>query len=278
MATSEVTLDSLANEGRALLRDTQHVCDDHRDFGYWTDRVAGWLAKNFENSGITAEWSSLPVSRLVVNNSYYSSPEARAQFNNVVSHRLKWLASVGREMSERAKATPDTRESDAVFTAILELLATSALPQQFKKAVAADISEARRSYRASAFKACVVMLGAALEGIMLGTLQRSDVITHLATASNVPGPIKKLGSKHPALSDRIGDELAFQDYKVCIHELVPGSDDLGVDNIQDFRNAIHPWKSIQEPLKYGSFDSSRALHYLASLHKIVQALREWKPT
>jgi len=116
-----------------------------------------------------------------------------------------------------------------------------------------------------------------LEGIMLGTLQRSDVITHLATASTIPGPIRAIGSRDPALADKIGNELSFEDYKVCIHELVPGSDALGVDNIQDFRNAIHPWKSIQEPLRYGAFDRPRALHYVASLQKIVEVLYKWEP-
>ena len=43
---------------------------------------------------------------------------------------------------------------------------------------------------------------------------------------------------------------------------------MAVDNVQE---------SIQEPLKYCSFDRSRALHYVASFHKIFQALHAWKP-
>ena len=75
----------------------------------------------------------------------------------------------------------------------------------------------------------------------------------------------------------LGGELSFEDYKVCIHDLVAGSDALGVDNIQSFRNAIHPWKSIQEPLKYADFDRARALHYVGSFKKIIEALHQWKP-
>jgi hypothetical protein len=96
-------------------------------------------------------------------------------------------------------------------------------------------------------------------------------------ATVYPGPIRTIGNRDPTLSDKIGNKLSFEDYKVCIHALIPGSDALGVDNSQDVRDAIHPWNSIQEPLKYGSFDRSRAFHYVASLHKIVQALHGWSP-
>jgi hypothetical protein len=277
MSHKPVNLESLAREGRNLLSNS-HPVDAHRDFLSWADKVAEWLDDRFPGSGFSADWSGLPTSMLVTSSGYDSSFAGRDRFNKAVGHRLQWLGALGKEITKRAEtAEPDTQESDAVFAAIADLVTTSSLPQQFKNAVGGDLAEARKAYRARAYKGCVVMLGAALEGLMLGTLQRSDVITHLATAASVPKPIKTLGTRDPALSDKIGDKLSFEDFKVCIHEMIPGSDDLGVDNIQDFRNAIHPWKSIQEPLKYGSFDQSRALHYLASLHQIVQALHAWKP-
>jgi hypothetical protein len=95
--------------------------------------------------------------------------------------------------------------------------------------------------------------------------------------ANPPVPIRRIGNRDPRLPDKIGNELSFEDYKVCIHDLVAGSDALGVDNIQSFRNAIHPWKAIQEPLKYGSFDPARALHYIGSFKKILDALAHWRP-
>jgi len=171
----------------------------------------------------------------------------------------------------------DTQETDAVFAEIDRLIAESLIPQQFKTVVAADLADAQTAYRGGSYKGCVVMLGAALEGMMLGTLQRTDVLTHLVTATAPPGPIRSIGNKDPQLADKIGNELNFEDYKVCIHELIPGSAALGVENIQSFRNAIHPWKSIQEPLKYGSFDRSDALNFVGSLQKIVEAMYQWTP-
>ncbi len=171
----------------------------------------------------------------------------------------------------------DTQESDAIFAEVDQLIANSLLPRQFRDVVATDLRDAQVAYTAGGFKACVVMLGAALEGVMLGTLQREDVLTLLSTSPSSPGPIRKIGARDPSLADKIGSELSFEDYKVCIHELVKGSDGLGVDNIQSFRNAIHPWKTIQEPLKYSAFDRARALHYVGSLKKIAEAVCQWTP-
>jgi len=277
MAEQNTTLESLTTDGRNLLS-VSHPSDAHHEFERWADNVARWLDEKCPDTGLSAQWSGLPMSLLVVGNEYDSSYIARKHFNQVVATRLKWLGSLGQAIND-ARKTPraDTHESDSVFSKIIELLDDSLLPHQYKVVVRNDVRDAQNSYGAAAYKACVVMLGAALEGIMLGTLQRSDVITHFAASSAVPGPIRRIGSRHPGLADKIGNELSFEDYKVCIHDLIPGSHALGVDNIQDFRNAIHPWKSIREPLKYGAFDRSRALHYLASFEKIVEALHEWTP-
>ena len=277
MAKKDATLETLARDGRNLLS-VDHPSDAHSDFERWADQVARWLDDKHPNTGLSAQWSGLPMSILVVGNQYDSSHGARVHFNKAVAYRLTWLGELGQAISA-ARSIPktDTQESDSVFDAIIELLKGSLLPQQFKTIIINDTIDARNSYRAESYKGCVVMLGAALEGVMLGTLQRSDVITHLATSTTSPGPIRRIGSRDPTLADKIGNDLSFEDYKVCIHDLIPGSDSLGVDNIQDFRNAIHPWKAIQEPLKYGAFDRSRALHYLASFQKILEALHKWMP-
>ncbi len=207
------------------------------------------------------------------------SRERQARSRQVQTAHAKLLAQIDAliELQNIDTDGRDTHESDAIFAAIDRLVGSSLLPQQFKDIVCSDIADAQQSYRAGSYKGCVVMLGAALEGIMLGTLQRPDVVVHLSNASTVPGPIRSIGTRDPALADKIGNELSFEDYKVCIHELIPGSDALGVDDIQAFRNAIHPWKTIREPLKYAAFDRSRALHYVGSLHKIIEALYQWAP-
>jgi len=277
METNKVSLDSLTADGRQL-NSEDNPCWAHRNFGAWVEQCALWLDDTEPETGLSADWSSLPLSQLVVGNQYDGSYEARLRFNQVVGIRLKWLGQLGQKLQDSRRATSlRTEESDALFKAAIDTLNRSFLPERFKSVILADIDDAHKSYHAESFKGCVVMLGAALEGIMLGTLQRSDVITHLATCKSPPGPIKNLGSSHPNLADEIGRDLGFEEYKVCIHDLIPGSDSLRVDNIQDFRNAIHPWKAIQEPLRYMVFDRPRALHFLGSFQKILEAICHWKP-
>jgi hypothetical protein len=173
---------------------------------------------------------------------------------------------------------PTTQESDTLFSEIESLIFASHLPQQYKTIVQSDLDDAQLAYKGGAFKACVVMLGGALEGLMLGTLLRTDTLNALAGGTGtVPACIQRLGTGDPNLGDRIGNELSFEDYKVCMHELIPDVDGLGIDNIQAFRNAIHPWKAVQEPIKYSDFDRARAIHYLGSFKKIADAIYNWTP-
>ena len=122
------------------------------------------------------------------------------------------------------------------------------------------------------------MLGGALEGVMLGSLQRSDVIDALSNGQlSAPNCIQSLGLQNPNLSELIANELGFEDFKVSINHLIPSSKDIGVDNIQAFRNAIHPWKALKAPTKYQNFDQARAIHYIGSFKKIAEVLVSWTP-
>lgn len=170
----------------------------------------------------------------------------------------------------------DIQESHAIFTLIDRMIAGSLLTPEFQTIVASDVEESRKSYSGKAYKSCVVMLGAALEGLMLGTLVRPDVIAWYGTAPSIPGAIQSLGTRDPMLREEIGDKLGFEDYKNCIHDLIPATKTLRVDDIQSFRNAVHPWKSITDRV-FGDFDRTRALHYIASFQKIVEAIHQWAP-
>lgn len=255
----------------------------------WHTRTRPMVAQHFGDqldaldSIINVNWTRLPklisMGSRPADNSRANAREKSSNDAIVRNAHSKLLAFVDAivELIGLDVGETETHESDSVFADIDRLIADSYLPQQFKNVVAADLNNAQIAYRGGSFKGCVVMLGAALEGIMLGTLQRADILAHLASLPDPPGPIRTLGNRDPLLADKIGNDLGFEDYKVCIHELVSGSDALGVDNIQSFRNAIHPWKTIQEPLKYGNYDRPRAIHYVASLQKIVEALHQWSP-
>lgn len=181
-----------------------------------------------------------------------------------------------------AGSKTDTQESDSIFANISQLVDESHLAPDYKAVVTGDLTEAQKAFHARAFKGCVVMLGAALEGVMLGTLTRKDVLTEIKTSPSPP-PLysrtnkKKIGAHDPGLERRISEELDFETCKACIHHLVPPVKSLGVDDIQSFRNAVHPSKAIKEPGMYDDFCHARAVHYIGSLKKIVEVLCRWVP-
>ena len=170
-------------------------------------------------------------------------------------------------------------ESNRMFETINSLISNSNITLEWKQITTSDLAEAEKCYTSSVFKGCVVMLGAVLEGVMLGSLQRNDVIQHLKdNSTSAPTRIQNIGINNPTtdLANEIANSLSFEDFKVSINHLVPNSNEIGVEDIQSFRNAIHPWKCLKDPTKY-TFDQTRAIVHISSLEKIVEILTSWSP-
>src|SRR5258708_1492723 len=94
MAADDATVESLAKQGRDLLKESRPV-NAHDGFHRWHEHVADWLDKEFPNTGRSAEWSSLATSTLGTGNQYDGSPRGWDKFKNAVGARLKWLAQLG---------------------------------------------------------------------------------------------------------------------------------------------------------------------------------------
>jgi len=94
-------------EGRRLLDSSAHPIDAHRDFVGWVNNVADWLATAKPNSGLSAAWSALPASTLVIGKTYDDSPLTRALFQLFVRKRLEWL---GKLVQSAASGTAQDRE------------------------------------------------------------------------------------------------------------------------------------------------------------------------
>ena len=186
------------------------------------------------------------------------------------------------EAVETRSISSNTIQSDKIFNELAELVSQSSLAEAIQSVIHYDLDEARKAYSASAFKACVVMLGAALEGMMLGTLRRSDVIQYFCdNPEQAPNKIKELsqgiGLRSPMLAERIAN-IQFEQMMHCINHLIGGIQNLGADDIQDFRNSIHPSEALADPLKYhDDFYKDRALQYLASLRTIADVMLSYFP-
>ena len=180
---------------------------------------------------------------------------------------------------ELAGDVPNKMQSDQIFKEIANHIKEGNIPDIIAAQILSDLAEARLAFNGGAFKGCVVMLGASLEGIMLGTLQRSDVLDGLSTGS-IPAPImiSSIGTGNPDLSNKMAQKLSFEDMKNCLNQIIEGLVTLRVDDIQDFRNAVHPWKAVTEPAKFANIDQARALQFIASLKKIADHVLPWRPS
>ena len=170
------------------------------------------------------------------------------------------------------KPLPELKsEREACFERIRCAIEDSNIDQRFKAVALYDLEQARVSYESRAFKACIVMFGAVIEGLMLGAIRgdNNKLATMIKNPRNAPTAVKKLGlqqlSKPEELADKISKDLSFEDYKNIIADLKPEIEKSKIDEIQNFRNAIHPWKSIKEPHIFSDPSQIRAMNYLSAL-------------
>jgi hypothetical protein len=172
----------------------------------------------------------------------------------------------------------------ANFIEIRKILGTIAIQDDLKNVALYDLIQAENAYRGQAYKACVVMLGAILEGVVLGIIRRNDVLDKiLADASNAPRPLHKFGGlsipdfDRNIFLQRISEELRFEDYKTIIHYLIPSLKNSKIGDIQEFRNTIHPWLAIKRPEIYGDIDPNRVSHLQTALITLLKQIARWNP-
>ena len=183
------------------------------------------------------------------------------------------------ELDKQAEQEPSREielgETERVWDGIRGEIEASSLGEDFKEVALYDLEQAKLAYRSGAFKAYIVMLGAVLEGLMLGTIRRPEVLQRIKT--DPPEVVKNLGLHDPQLADKIAEKLTFEGYKAIIHHLMPEIEKLKVEGIQTFRNTIHPWKTVKEPAVYKDPSQTRAMVHLTSLQLLAQHILSWTP-
>ena len=168
-------------------------------------------------------------------------------------------------------------EREMCFERIKSAIENSNINQNFKDVALYDLKQARISYESEAFKACIVMFGAVIEGLMLGIIRKETTLNPMImTPTDAPQAIQKLGLP-PSLTSKdlaetIAEKLTFEDYKNIIVHLKPEIEKLKIEGIQSFRNAIHPWKSIKEPRIFGDPSHIRAMNYLSALSLLAEKI------
>ena len=168
-------------------------------------------------------------------------------------------------------------EKDDCFESIRRSLTNSDIDLEFKKVGLRDLEQAQIAYESRAFKACIVMLGAVLEGLMLGIIRKEETLKgFIADPMNAPKVLLELGLKQSPkpeeLAEKISDKLTFEDFKNITVKLKPEVEKLKIEGIQNFRNSIHPWKSIKEPSVFDDPSRTRAMNYLTALSILAEKI------
>jgi hypothetical protein len=88
--------------------------------------------------------------------------------------------------------TPIGATEEQIFQNINSAINASSIEKKLKEVALYDLEQAKLAYEAKAFKSCVIMLGAVLEAVMLGTLRSAKILTTLKGDPNPPGVLKKL--------------------------------------------------------------------------------------
>lgn len=94
-----ISLADLTAQGRRLL-DESEPTTAHRRFLDWTDEVATCLDESYPGSGLSAQWSALASSALVIGDAYYDQPEAWNHYTRSVQARLRWLGTINQHLDK----------------------------------------------------------------------------------------------------------------------------------------------------------------------------------
>ena len=171
-------------------------------------------------------------------------------------------------------------EREACFEAIRRTIVNSDIDQKFKVVALFDLEQARVSYETGAFKACIVMFGAVIEGVMLGVIRKETTLKAMITNPNgapkVVHNIRKfkltLSTTPEELAKNISEKLGFEGYKEIIVHFKPEIEKLRIEGIQNFRNSIHPWKSVKEPHIFSDPSQIRAMNFLTALSILAEKI------
>ena len=136
----------------------------------------------------------------------------------------------------------------------MQIVKESKLETDVKAILRNDISNSSITYEHKAWKACAAMIGSILEGVMLGTLLRQDVLDFVVKnqASVVLGREKNLYDPHikdhreRILSSKNNKNLSYDLLKQFIIEIIPQRKDFDPTTIQEFRNIIHPAVALKD--------------------------------
>jgi len=143
-----------------------------------------------------------------------------------------------------------------------------------------DLDQSEHAYFAGVYKASVVMLGAVLEGAMMGMLTRQDVIDEMRSAEG--DKFKRIGTigkgwNHRDFVNKVRERGTFDEYAFAVNQLIRGFESRGVKYLQGYRNAVHPYKVMTDPDLYKVYDEPIAQSHISSMVQAIKLIVKYTP-
>jgi hypothetical protein len=138
------------------------------------------------------------------------------------------------ELQRKQSELPPTEERDFDFISDLAL----------RKILTDDFIEAQRAFAVSAFKASAILAGGLIEGMLLDTLRKPEIVTRDKYQSAV--------AKFPKVEDEINWD------KVSLSHLLAAGRELGLidevagrmaEGARDFRDTVHPNAELRQKIR-----------------------------
>jgi len=114
-------LESWIGEGRQLYQEEDPERAQEA-FNTWVDTVGWWLTQVAPGTGISADWSALPVCNLSCGAHYLSDPTSWLDYKKAIQNRLSFLGKVSRQLlaepvapSKEGASLSQNVSSDKVF-------------------------------------------------------------------------------------------------------------------------------------------------------------------
>lgn len=182
--------------------------------------------------------------------------------------------------------TPPQREIPRIFYQIRKLIQNLPIEKPLKTIALYDMSQAAYAYRSGLYKACIIMVGATLEGVMYGILRLPPVVEALLRDGSKIDQFKTHqmgGAQNPKYQNRdvfrqALSKWSFQDYVEMMRQYVKTFRDIqDIVTIQTMRNIVHPSVVLREHPHYNQIKSTDALHCITLLHNVIEDIATWDP-
>jgi hypothetical protein len=159
-------------------------------------------------------------------------------------------------------------EYDLVIDEIRSTLNGLPFLKATKTHLLADFEDVARTYQGGAYKACVVMCGAVMEGLLLGNLERSKKIELLWSVGRLTNLTTRKAVRRKLREASLGDLINHTRQSNC----VDGFADEIAKMVQRCRNSIHPGRVLRGDEVFDTFDkkvADLALHFLNVLCSLI---------